>query len=203
MPFIGAATLGELLLNPETPGNGGENSVIIARLTSRFDCLVHRDDIGIARRHANIAAFQRCRAGQNDIGMPGNRIPAPFIDNHRRWLLPGQPHARQILMMVKRIAGGPIDKINVGIDILLAVIVKGLARAKKHVADPGNGNEISHRIAPLGKRRIGHFKDIVAKIIGDRVAKTDPATRLAHIADHRRQSHHGPEGLLAKLLARQ
>ena len=135
--------------------------------------------------------------------MAGDRIPAPFIDDHRRGFLPRQAHARQILMMVEGVAPGPIDKINIGIEILLPVIIKGLARAKKHIGNPCNGDEISHRILPLRQWCIGHFKDIIAEIIGDRIAKTNAATRLAHIANHRRQRHHGPERLLAKLLARQ
>ena len=54
----------------------------------------------------------------------------------------------EILMMVKRIATGPVDEINIGIDMLRAVKRIGCARLLEHVGEARNRDGGTSRIRP-------------------------------------------------------
>ena len=89
------------------------------------------------------------RARQYDIGMFGQRVPAPFMYNHRVGFLPCCQKPLQILMMVEWITTCPVNKPDIRIGIATAIINKVGFRFQKHLRNTRNGDEIFNRILTL------------------------------------------------------
>ena len=121
------ASLGKLRLEPSRR-RGRKDIEIVARLANRLDRLLHGDDKGIPPRAADIVALERRRRRQHDVGVAGGRRPPRLVHNDGFGPLPGSAQPVEILMMMERIAAGPIDQPDVGI---------GAARAVEVVAPAG------------------------------------------------------------------
>ena len=109
----------------------------------------------------------------------------------------------QILMVVERIAAGPIDQLDVGIGEPLAVEVERLARMQQHVGDARHRNEVGDAVALDRQCRKRHGQWRLSGIGGraQRIGKA--AARQADLAEQRRQYHTHPDRLLAVLGALQ
>ncbi len=57
----------------------------------------------------------------------------------------------KILMVMERVAAGPVDQFGVGIGVALAVVVERGARAEQHVGYAGDGNEVVDARLELGE----------------------------------------------------
>jgi branched-chain amino acid transport system substrate-binding protein len=81
------------------------------------------------------------------------------VDNDRFRLTPGPFQPVEVLMVVERIAAGPVDQSCVGITPLGPVVTIAPAGREQHVGDPGDGDEIIDRVLALRKGRPGQGAD--------------------------------------------
>ena len=80
------------------------------------------------RAAADILALQRHGAGQDEIGVPRRRGPAELVHDERVDARDGASQAVEILVVMERVAAGPVDKADVGIGQRLAVVAVRRAR---------------------------------------------------------------------------
>ncbi len=92
-----------------------EDVEVVARLRVRFDRALHREQIRVARRTADVVAFERGRSGQHDVGMPRGRRPPRFVHDDRVGFGERIAQAEEILVVMERVAAGPVDEVHVGI----------------------------------------------------------------------------------------
>ena len=142
-------------------------------------------------------------ARQNNCGMFGKRVPAPFMRNDCVRLAPASQKPRQILVMVKRITTSPIDHLDIGIAIAPAIIVKFITRMKKHIGNAGNGDKGFNIILALRHRGNRQTLDMIANRIHRRIAKPKSTTGQSNLAKHGRQRNPRPKRLFAMRLPRQ
>ena len=121
-PLARRASLGEGFAGAETLGQIGEDFVIVPRLAVRRRNARHRHQQRIVGAAADILALQRHGRGQNEIGVARGRGPAQFMHHQRIDLRESAPQPVEILMMMERIAAGPVDQADVGIGQGLAVV---------------------------------------------------------------------------------
>ena len=192
------------VLAAEAPGEIAENVEVVASLADRLDRLMHRDDEPVARRAADIVAFERGGRRQHDVGVARRRRPPRLVHDDRFRALPGAAQPVQVLMVVERVAAGPIDQPDVGIGCALAVIIVALARdaAGSRRCAPPVSRAVPGWAAPaLPGRRTGAA---ARPRPGARaIAKTEPAARQTDLAEARREQHQRPIGLLAMIGALQ
>ena len=150
-PFHLAPTLGEGLVDPEVPGERGEDVVIVARLGEGIHDPPRGDQEGVAGGTADIVALERRRCRQDDVGVLGERVPPDLMNDHRLGLAPCGEQLVDVLMMMEGIAACPIDQLYVGISQPPAVVIERLPRVEQHVGDPGDGNDVLDRVSALGQ----------------------------------------------------
>ena len=117
------------------------------------------------------------------------------MNNHRLRDLPGVNQTGQILVMMKRIAPGPIDQLDIRIAVGAAIIVKICAWPGQHISDPGDRNKIFYRIYPL--RQCGQRQpvQIISHPVHRRIANTHPPAGTPDLAQHCGQHNACPHGL--------
>ena len=101
--------------SPEPLGELGEDVVVVARLAERLGEPVHRDHQRVVGRTADVLALQRHRAGQHDVGMARGGGPGDLVHDQRVDAREGAAQAVDVLVMVERIAAGPVDQPDVRI----------------------------------------------------------------------------------------
>ncbi len=79
------------------------------------------------------------------------RVPAPFMGDDGLRFLPSFAHFGEVLMVVERVAAGPIDELDIGVERLGSVVVERFSWVEEHVADACDGYEGSDGIASLGE----------------------------------------------------
>jgi hypothetical protein len=90
----------------------------------------HRDDKAVAGRTTDVVALERGGRRQYDIRMPCRcRLPRLVHDDRFR-STPCAAQPVEILMMMKRIAAGPIDQTDVGIAGLSSIEIIAAARTQ-------------------------------------------------------------------------
>ena len=109
----------------------------------------------------------------------------------------------QVLMVVERIAAGPIDQLYVGVSEPLPVVVERLARVQQHVGEARHRDEIGDAVAALRQRRNRHRQGRLSGIRGRSQRIGEAAARQADLAEQSRQHHAHPDRLLAMLGALQ
>ena len=196
-PLPGSAALGEGLARAEPLGEIGEDRVVVARLAIGRDHRMHRHQQRVVGVAADILALQRHRAGQHDIGVAGGRGPGELVDNKRVDTSEGLAQAVQVLMMMERVAAGPVDQLDLGIGPGLAVIAIGRTRVEQHVGDARDRDVVADRVPALREGR--HRHGIVAPaVIGDGAKPVAiAAAGQADLAERRCEHHAHPDGLLA------
>ena len=149
-PLARRAALGERLRKAQPLGQPGKNGVIVARLAIRRrppgaspPAADRPPEPPISSRSSVIVA------GKHDVGVARRRGPGRFMHDHR--VRPGKRPAQpvEILVVVERIAAGPIDQPDVGIGQAPAVVVERLARMQQHVGDARHRDEIGDAVAAL------------------------------------------------------
>ena len=80
-------------------------------------------------------------------------VQASLVHHQRVDLGEGPPQAVEILMVMERIAAGPVDQADVGIGPRLAVVAIGRAGIEQHVGDAGDRDEVGDAVAALRQRR--------------------------------------------------
>ncbi len=195
LPVLIAAALGKAVLYPHMAADRGQNVIIIAAFANRVDRLFHGNDVMIKGGHADIGTFKVGGAGQNNISVLGQGIPAPFMNDHGVGFLPRCHQAVEVLMMVERVAASPVDNANIGIGQVLAVELKITPGVEQHIRNPRHRDKISHPVLALGQ---GHNLVPVGQItdgMDRRITKAKTPARQADLAKHRGQCHPGPERL--------
>ena len=119
---------------------------------------MHRDQARIVRRAADVVALERHRRGQRQVGVTGHRRPERVVHDDRLGPRQRPAQARDVLMVVKRIAAAPVDEPDVRESEVLAVEVERLTRMEQHVGHPREGDERVDGILALrqGRRTDAH-----------------------------------------------
>ena len=131
--------------------------MIIPRLFHGFDGLIHNHLIGVFGCESDVAALKRRGAGQYDIGMLGQCIPAPLVDDDGFGFGPGPAQPVEVLMMMEWVAAGPPDQFRVRILIGLSVVVETSAGIIQHFCKTRNRDEARYLVSPLWERSILHL----------------------------------------------
>src|SRR5438477_59636 len=84
---------------------------------------------------------------QYDIGVVGARRPRRILNDHGVRLCKAAMQSSEILVMVERVATGPINQLDVGIGQLLPVVVERFARMQQHVGYARDRDEIGDTVA--------------------------------------------------------
>ena len=187
-------------LKPAEPlGQAGEDRVIVAGLTMRLGHGVHGDQQGIVGVAPDILALQGHGARQHEVGMPCRRRPGQLVNDQRVDLPEGPPQASEILMMMERVAAGPIDQADIGISPRLPVVAIGGAGLQQHVRDAGDGDEVGDAVAALRQRGYRHGA-VAAAVIADRPQGVAvAAARQADLTQCGGENGAHPDGLFAML----
>ena len=196
-PLPGVAPLAKALAAAQPLGKVAEDGVIIARFAHRRDLRAHGDHKTVVTAAADIFPLQRSGDRQNDIGKFGLRGPELFMNDHRFRPPPGFTQAVNILMMMKRVAAGPVDEADVGIAQMLAVKLVCLARMQQHIGKARHRNHLVYRVLSGGKARAGKGLTRRPRQIGAGVAKPQAAARRTDLPQQRSERHRRPVGLLA------
>ena len=93
------------------------------------------------------------RHWQHDVGMARGRGPERLVDDDGVGLRQRAPQPVQVLMVVKRVAAGPVHKANVGQRQLPSVVVERAARVLQQFADARDGNERLYWVLALTEPR--------------------------------------------------
>ena len=93
----------------------GKDRVVAARLADRLDRLLHGEDVAVAMRSADVVALERGRRRQHDVGMARGRRPPWLVHDDGLRPLPGAAQPVGVLVMMERIAAGPVDQADIGI----------------------------------------------------------------------------------------
>ena len=194
---------GEIVGDAEAFGEPRHDVVVAPRLAHRLDRLAHGVDRGIAAAGPEIVALQRGRRRQHDVGMARRRRPERVLHDDRLGLAPGAEQPVEVLVVVERIAPGPVHHADVGIGAPLAVEVVFAAGVQQHFGDARDRDEALRRVLAHGQTaRPG--RDLLAPDQAHRaVADAEPAARQADLAQHRRERDARPDRLLAPVGALQ
>ena len=104
---------------------------------------------------------------------------------------------REVLVMVERVAAGPIDQPDVGIGVVSTVVLERRAGVQQHVGDARDRDKFLHAIGALRQRWPRQARVCAADLIGGSVAERDATASKANLAEHRGERHRHPERLLA------
>ncbi len=128
--------LGELRFEPETLGERAVDGVLGLCLTHGGNRLLHGEVKTVTPRRPNIIAFERRRAGQDDVGTPCCWRPPRLVYDDGFGLLPGAQETVEILNLVERIATTPVDQSDVWIGQPVAVEIQGGTGIEQHIGEP-------------------------------------------------------------------
>ncbi len=145
----------------------------------------------------DVVPLDEGRHREDDVGVAGGRRPERLVDDDRLGPLPGAGEAVEVLVVVERIAAGPVDEADVGIGVAIAVEVEGLPGLQEHVGDPRDRNERTDRVRALRQRRPGDRASRVADAVGAAVAEAEAAAGEADLAEKRGEGDQRPARLLA------
>src|SRR5688572_13791843 len=133
-PCGARAAFGELLLHAEALRKSGEYLIVVARFAYRIERALHRDHEAITRSRSDVVALEHGRRGKHDVSELGVRIPVLLVHHDRLGLAaPRTQEAVQVLVMMERVAAGPVDEPDVRIRAALPVEVILAARVLEHV----------------------------------------------------------------------
>ncbi|CUK20615.1 Uncharacterised protein [Achromobacter sp. 2789STDY5608615] len=196
-PFGAVAAFGEGFARAQPFGQVGEDVVVVARQAVGRGDAVHGHQQRVGGRAADVLALQRHRAGQHDVGMARGGGPADLVDHEGVERGEGAGQALEVLVMVERIAAGPIGQADVRIVHALAVVVERLAGVQQHVGDARHGNEILDAVGALRQRRHRHRVAALA-VVRQRAQRIGvAAARQAQLPQRRGQHRAHPDGLFA------
>jgi hypothetical protein len=119
--------LGEGLPVAEPQRQAMQDVEVVLRRADGFDRPLHRDHEAVARRRADVVAFERRRRRQHDVRKASRCLPPRLVHDDRFRALPASPQPVEVLVVVERVAAGPMDEAYVWIAGALAVEV--VARA--------------------------------------------------------------------------
>ena len=109
----------------------------------------------------------------------------------------GLPQAIEILMMMERVAAGPVDQADVGIGFGLAVVTVRAAGIEQHVRDAGNRDEFRNAVARLRQRRRRHGV-VAPSVIRDGPERVGiAAARQPYLSERCGENRPHPDRLLA------
>ena len=145
-PCIGVAAFSECRFVAGTRGQFAKNVEIVATFANWRNRPLHRENEAVARGTAYVAAFQRRSRRQHNVGAARSRRPPAFVHHHGGRLVPDSREPIQVLMMVKRVAAGPVDEVDVGINVLPPVEVKRGAGVFQHVGQARHRNRAAGRV---------------------------------------------------------
>ena len=203
-PCAGIAPFGEGLVRIQPFGQIGKDGVVVARLAHWVDQLPHRDHVTLARGVADVLALQRRGGGQHDVRQLGGGCPVLLVDDDGfRLGLPRRQQAVQVLVVVERVAAGPVDQANVRIAVALAVVVETGAGLLQHVGDARHRDEGADGVAALRHRGAGKLGVVVADHVGGAIADAEPAAGQTDLAQHGGHGDQGPVRLFAMVRALQ
>ena len=74
-------------------------------------------------------------------------VQAQFVHDQRVDRREGAAQPVEVLVVMERVAAGPVDQPDVGIGQRLAVVVEGLARIEQHVGDARDRDEVGDAVA--------------------------------------------------------
>ena len=148
-PVVFRPTLCERVTDSHAASQIREYVVVVARLADRWDRLLHREYERVLWRPADVVPFKGRGGGQDDVGVPCQRIPPRLVDHDRLGPLPGIDQAVEILVVMERVAATPVNEADIGVGEGLAVVVERLARVQQHVRDTGDRDEILDGVRPL------------------------------------------------------
>ena len=118
-------------------------------------------------------------------------------------LLPGAAELVGVLMMMERIAAGPIDQPDVRIVAALAVEVERRAGIEQAIGDARRRDRDVDRILDAVHRRRRERQRRIADAGARAVAEAEAAARQPDLAERRGEQHHRPVRLLAVMRALQ
>src|ERR1700722_1507495 len=193
------AAFGERLLIAKTARERAKDIEIAFSLTYWRDGAVHGKYERIARGAADIVTLKRCGCRQHDIGVACGRCPPAFMDDDRFRLLPASTQPIEILMMMKGIAAGPVDKLDVRIYAGSAIEFVSSAGIQQHVSDPGNRYGAFCRIGRYGYFRAGSIGSRNANTVERTMTECKSAARQANAAQHRGERDRRPIWLFAAM----
>ncbi len=196
-PLLRGAALGEPLTESQSMRERRERVVVVAGIGVPGHRRVHRDQQRIVAGAGEIVAFERGGRRDHDVGVPGHRRPVRLVYDDR--VRPGQRAAQpgEVLVVVERIAAGPVNEAGVREGEASAVEVELLARVQEQIRDRGHRNEVRHRIAALEecRQRIRHRGE--SGLVHRPVAVSESASGKPDLAEHRGECHSHPRRLLA------
>ena len=148
---------GERFLITEPGSEIAEDIEVVAGLANGRDGAMHREHEGIARRSADVITFKRGRRWQHDIRMPRGRRPPAVVDDDCFRSLPRSPQTIQILMMMERVATGPVNQPNVRINRGATIEFIRAASLQQHVGNAGDRDRAICRIRRCRDFRAGQI----------------------------------------------
>ena len=101
--------------------------------------------------------------------------------------------------MMKWVAAGPVDELNIGVANRSPVIVHLTFWVVQHIGNAGNGYCMAGWVAALAKTRPAKAPAIATHEPFGCVTESDAATALPDLAEHCSQRYQHPIGLLAVL----
>ena len=190
--------LGELLVDTESFAQVGEDVVVVHRLTDGRGDLSHGNHRVVETPAADVVAFECGGHREHDVGVACGRRPERFVHDDGLGSPERASEAPEILVMVERVAAGPIDQAGVRVVHGRAVELVALAGVQQHVCDAGDRDELTHRVVALTKRG-----QVVREFGGahpSRRAVTVPETSTGQpdLTEERGQCDGGPQGLFAE-----
>ena len=196
-PGLGVSALGEGVPGAEAGGEVREDGVVVAGLGVGGSGGVHGDHDGVGGGGADVLAFQRRGAREDDVGVARGGGPGAFMHDDGVGAGEGAAEAGEVLVVVEGVAAGPVDQADVGVGEVLAVELEGLAGVQQHVGDAGAGDERLDGVAALRKRGDGRG-DVAAAVMGEGAEGVAEASAgAADLAEGGGERQPGPDGLLA------
>jgi hypothetical protein len=113
----------------------------------------------------------------------------------------GRPQLVEVLLVVERVAAGPIDQPDVGEAHVAAVVADLRARVEQQVGDGGDRHARRHAVAALRQGGQAERYGGQAGGVHRAVPEAESPTRHTDLAQERAEGDDGPERHLAVLLA--
>ena len=198
-----AAPLREGLADAEPVGERGEDGVVAARLGVGRDGAVHGDRVRVVAPAGDVVALERRRDREDDVGVARHRGPVRLLHEDRVRPPERPAQAVEVLVVVERVAAGPVHDPRVRVRAPLAVEVVGLAGVQQHVGDPRDGDGRARRVDRGRQPRHAHRGDVRAHVGHRSVAVAEAAARQPDLPEERGERDRRPHRLLPVLGALQ
>ncbi len=196
-PFGGGAALGEPGLEAEPLGEGGEHLVVVAGLADRVDQPRHPEQVVVRGAAADVLPLERGGHRQDHVRPAGERVPERLVDDHRLRRPPGTGEPVQVLMVVERVAAGPVHEPDVRVPVDRAVVGEGRTGMEQHVGDPGHRDERVDRVRGAADAGEPDAGDAVPDGADRPVSEAESPTGQSDLAEGGGEGDHRPVGLLA------